>query len=542
MGPSDFVLPRLGTDMGAGAGGANTLGNMDLRGSLPFTPFTPSWTPDPYGGYPLQFVNPFTHTPPVPSNPCSPIGYSYPLAPLPTSAPIYDMYPPPQEFGPIDGPEPLYPCHLGTTEAAVDYKTYGAQTVQHDPGFAHNYNYSDQDLGPDLRAQTMDSDLSSGISLDFIKCETLLKQTRRSWLEDLLGAVLGYGLFSLGVMMLFLGLLYLYDADLQYKTLLVKETFHAELGCDYTLNSSNSKETMSFCHHNNTSVPDLHVYRTAAQPYLQIFTALVCYTVLILGVSSWRTFEKIVRCVNAGYTFLLRYLQIRKKEASRVRPYYSPTSSSCGCTNCSLSTAFRYKPSQCQCRHTCVDCYEALIKSFELLVRTDRWSDTLLCPSVFLRETLKPSSFKEWVHKVLWMIFALQIPFVLLLSIYRLVLLQGPSPGSYLNYVISVFVALACFISITRFTRRLIVPSVESVVNHYIEGTGIQSTDTRVTVPWVCAKMWKTMGADWEDMVETWEDYVGREQKCQETRERMIRKMGSERWFDVDQKNSLRLV
>ncbi|GAW07761.1 hypothetical protein LENED_009773 [Lentinula edodes] len=285
MGSSHFVLPRLGTDMGAGACDTDTLGNMDLRGSLPFTPFTPSWTPDPYGGYPLQFVNPFTHTPPVPSNPCSPIGYSYPLAPLPTSAPVYDMYPPPQEFGPIDVSEPLYPYHLGTTGAAVDYKTYGAQTVQHDPGFAHNYDYSDQDLAPDLHAQTMDSDLSSGMSLDFIKCETLLKQTRRSWLEDLLGAVLGYGLFSLGVMMLFLGLLYLYDADLQYKTLLVKETFHAELGCDYTLSSRNSKETMSFCHHNNTSVPDLHVYRTTAQPYLQILTALVGYTVLILGVN-----------------------------------------------------------------------------------------------------------------------------------------------------------------------------------------------------------------------------------------------------------------
>ncbi|KAJ3933853.1 MAG: hypothetical protein NXY57DRAFT_765531 [Lentinula lateritia] len=167
-----------------------------------------------------------------------------------------------------------------------------------------------------------------------------------------------------------------------------------------------------------------------------------------------------------------------------------------------MSTVFRCKPSQCQCRHTCVDCYEALT-SFELLVRSDRWSDTILCPSVFLRETLKPSSFEEWVHKVLWMTFALHIPFVLLLSIYRLALLQGPSPGSYLNYVISVVVALACFISITRFTRRLVVPSVESVVNHYIEGTGIQSTDARVIVPWVCAKMWKTMGADCEDMFET---------------------------------------
>ncbi|KAJ3862621.1 hypothetical protein EV359DRAFT_83154 [Lentinula novae-zelandiae] len=228
MGPSDVVLTRLGTDMGAGA---DTLGNMDLRGSLPFTPFTPSWTLDPYGGCPLQSVNPFTNTPPAPSNPGSPIGYSYPLAPLPTSAPIYNMYPPPQEFGPIDVSGPLYPYHIGTTEAAVDYKTYEAQTVQLDPGFAHNYNYSDQDLGLDLRAQTMDSDLSSGTSLDFVKCETLVKQTRRSWLEDLLGAVLSYGLFSLGVMMLFLGLLYLYDADLQYKTLLEeKETFHAELG------------------------------------------------------------------------------------------------------------------------------------------------------------------------------------------------------------------------------------------------------------------------------------------------------------------------
>lgn len=195
MGPSDFVLPRLGTDMGAGAGGADTLGNVDFRGSLPFTPSTPSWTSDPYGGCPLQSVNPFIYTPPVPSNPCSPIGYSYPLAPLPTSAPIYNKYPPPQEFGPIDVSGPLYPYHIATTYAAVDYKTYEAQTIQHDPGFAQNYHYSDQDLGLDLRAQTMDSDLSSGMSLDFVKCETLVKQTQRSWLEDLLGAVLSVSVF-----------------------------------------------------------------------------------------------------------------------------------------------------------------------------------------------------------------------------------------------------------------------------------------------------------------------------------------------------------
>ncbi|KAJ4491012.1 hypothetical protein J3R30DRAFT_3428415, partial [Lentinula aciculospora] len=223
------------------------------------------------------------------------------------------------------------------------------------------------------------------------------------------------------------------------------------------LPSSEHNETMTFCR-DTSSVTDLHIYRLTAQPCLEIFAAFVYFTVLILAVSCWRTYRKIVQCVNAGNAFILQYLQIRegrevKGGAPKNTQVCSPTT--CGCTDCSISTFLSNKPSQCQCQHTCVACCDILIESSELLARVNCWRNTLLdYPTIFLLKTLKPSYFEGWAQNALWMIFVLHIPFILLLSIYRAFLLQGSSPGSYLGYVLNALVVLACFISITRFTRH----------------------------------------------------------------------------------------
>jgi hypothetical protein len=102
-----------------------------------------------------------------------------------------------------------------------------------------------------------------------------------------------------------------------------------------------------------------------------------------------------------------------------------------------------------------------------------------------------------------------------------------------LDYTSNAFIALTCFISVTKFTRQLVAPKHESDadwsrdgMNEFIEGTGSMLNETRVAVPWVCAKMWKgVMGSEWEDMAEAWEDDV-REERIMRKVEKMPKNSG----------------
>ncbi|KAF9061990.1 hypothetical protein BDP27DRAFT_1337263 [Rhodocollybia butyracea] len=66
------------------------------------------------------------------------------------------------------------------------------------------------------------------------------------------------------------------------------------------------------------------------------------------------------------------------------------------------------------------------------------------------------------------------------------------------------FMTSACLHSVMRVMRqvvgsRQITGSGLTKTSAFLEGTGRISGEMSVEVPWVCARMWKEMGLDWED-------------------------------------------
>lgn len=131
------------------------------------------------------------------------------------------------------------------------------------------------------------------------------------------------------------------------------------------------------------------------------------------------------------------------------------------------------------------------------------------------------------------------MPMVFFLSVFGPLVLAGPVPGMFLDYSWNVFMVMVCAGCIVRFTRQVLslepkpqekgsTYSLLSSSNgndaEYIEGEGMTPEETRVSVPWVCAKMWEEMmGEDWEDMVRVW-----REEKRRGEEEKVVSKYRDE--------------
>ncbi|KAE9389958.1 hypothetical protein BT96DRAFT_362981 [Gymnopus androsaceus JB14] len=166
-------------------------------------------------------------------------------------------------------------------------------------------------------------------------------------------------------MMFLLGLVYLYDADMQYRNrnlmhdlLVGNETTRGvdmEFGCNSTLYlaatevDSSQAPLTALCLDALTSPsnyssdsPDLYIYLTASRPYLALSSILFSYTLIVLTLAVFRTSRKIMRCVNEGNAFVERYLSAKM---NRNGPWsstrYPTTLLGCGCTICSWTSAYQ---------------------------------------------------------------------------------------------------------------------------------------------------------------------------------------------------------
>ncbi|KAF5365895.1 hypothetical protein D9757_011054 [Collybiopsis confluens] len=453
--------------------------------SIPSAYTYPSYTPNPYA-HPSSALN--TYTPPIPQPPISVpyptvdeydpslLNYADNFAQNVPSAPLYSPYYSNQLDYKLNEKAEYVPPQYCRCETPPPVPP--PAPIQYEP--LYSPILSTNNAGLNMPAGAPVTNLS--------KRNRLVRETKKKWLKDLFRTTVGYGVFSLGITMFWLGLLYLYDSDVQYKKMVEqREALFAGSGCNFTAavsTADDSQSAMTFlsqgCENITASLVDpVPQFYASARPYIELFSMVAGYTILVLIISTWRTARNVVRCVKQGNAFIDRYLSLRpgrKAEAARKknekasRTIYAnsmfPKQFSCGCISCGSGKTYLVTLADCRCRYSCALCYQSLSDAME------SWDNTPAESSGTTRkfyETVKPSSTFEWVQKAFSVVFNLHLPCILLIVAYYPILTQGPAPGKYLNYACNMFLALFFLRSVAKFTRQLIGHGEK---NEFVEGTG----------------------------------------------------------------------